>query len=312
MVIDQDNQRHYLPVGNRVTPIKIAQYVDSSIGISGTDIASVSTLGGYSDKTLETEILYPNGTVISLPQTEKRLLEVFVSGAANNIGTFFVKPGSTLADLYQLIDGFRDDAFQQGIVYQKTSLANMEKELAQKAKQDLLDTFISTLSNPNTTTFQLDSGIFNLYLYADSGNFYGRYSGDLTESSELVKNIFVEDGDRLHITYKENLIRVIGEVENSIVTNFKRDHSIKDYIELAGGYKRFADKANAYLIKANGTSKKLDIGFFKSDWNLVSPGDTIVIPRKVGALSGLVLANTAVQTLSNLAFTAASLNSITN
>ena len=63
--------------------------------------------------------------------------------------------------------------------------------------------------------------------------------------------------------YNENSIRVIGEVENNLVTTYRGDLSINDYIDFgAGGYKRYADKRNIYLIKANGISEKLDIGVF--------------------------------------------------
>ncbi len=81
-------------------------------------------------------------------------------------------------------------------------------------------------------------------------------------------------GDRIEVPVASNLVRVSGQVENPGLVSFKKGLKVSDYIELAGGYARDADKSETRVIKAVGgqqvTARNVEI----------QPGDIIWVPRK--------------------------------
>ena len=84
-----------------------------------------------------------------------------------------------------------------------------------------------------------------------------------------------------------------------------------DYINYAGGFTNNADKKEAYVIKDNGESYVLSSGYFKKEL-FPESGDTLVVPRDLSKLDTIPLVSVATKIISDVAFAAASLNSIRN
>ena len=69
-----------------------------------------------------------------------------------------------------------------------------------------------------------------------------------------------------------------------------------------------ADRGNTYIISSDGSIKKSSRNLFSGNFS-VSPGDTIVVPRKM-TQSGLEIITPISQILSNLAFSAAAIDNL--
>ena len=69
------------------------------------------------------------------------------------------------------------------------------------------------------------------------------------------KSFILNDGDSLNVLKKSGLILVSGEVNVPGYISYKKNNSVKKYIEMAGGLTAFADKNNIYVVHPNGTSK---------------------------------------------------------
>tara|TARA_E500000178_G_C16854747_1_gene676798 strand:- start:586 stop:1011 length:426 start_codon:yes stop_codon:yes gene_type:complete len=136
--------------------------------------------------------------------------------------------------------------------------------------------------------------------------FYGRFSGELSPESFLAKATNLEDNDYIFIPTNQYSISIIGEVLNESSVNFSENLTIKDYIEKAGGYSNYAQKSDIYIIRANGLSEPAN------NSSILRPGDTIIVPRNYTKVEGLPLVTSIAQVLSNLAFTAASINALNN
>jgi hypothetical protein len=68
-----------------------------------------------------------------------------------------------------------------------------------------------------------------------------------------------------------------------------------DYVDIAGGYTRYADKANTFVLKVDGTARRVNGSFmnwnqsssrwelaaFSEDKGKLDPGDTIIVPEKL-------------------------------
>ena len=114
------------------------------------------------------------------------------------------------------------------------------------------------------------------------------------------------------IPVNPNVINVLGEVLNPVAFEYRRSISISSAISNAGGFKEYADKRRVYVIKSNGLIKLANRNVFARNVKL-EVGDTIIVPRKV-AISNQALQSLipATQILSDLAFSAAAIESLQN
>ena len=88
--------------------------------------------------------------------------------------------------------------------------------------------------------------------------------------------IVLMDGDSLIIPQHPGVVQIIGEVNRPGLVQYDKKKSLKNYIENAGGYTKYADKKNITIIFANGnvrTKKK----FFQSE---IGEGTTIIVNFK--------------------------------
>ena len=83
-------------------------------------------------------------------------------------------------------------------------------------------------------------------------------------------------------------------------------------IVLSGGANDFADLKKVYIIHANGLISRANKNIFSTNRSFaLSPGDTIIVPRKI-IIEGQILKNITAfsQVISNIAFSAAALQSL--
>ena len=106
--------------------------------------------------------------------------------------------------------------------------------------------------------------------------------GDEVDEEQLVGNIGLDfeiaDENIITILPKTNVIKVDGNVYNPGLVSTQGSTSItmSNAIELAGGYKPYSLKNNAYVIRANGQIEKANI--FRGRVKRVFPGDSIFVP----------------------------------
>ncbi|MFC1715305.1 SLBB domain-containing protein [Candidatus Poribacteria bacterium] len=97
---------------------------------------------------------------------------------------------------------------------------------------------------------------------------------DVMEHPGTKNDIILEDGDVINIPAIPATISVSGAVIQPASLVYVKGKSVRDYIEMAGGYSRDADEESVYVIKANGL-------VVSKDKARLSPGDMIVVPAKV-------------------------------
>jgi protein involved in polysaccharide export with SLBB domain len=124
----------------------------------------------------------------------------------------------------------------------------------------------------------------------------------------------MENGDRFVIPPVPAVVNVIGAVYNQNAFLFVKGRRVSGYLQQAGGPNREADKKHSFIIRANGDIVSRDAT--KSAWGnefaglSLNPGDTVVVPEKTikpSALRGVI---EWTQIFSQLALTAAAINSI--
>ncbi len=106
--------------------------------------------------------------------------------------------------------------------------------------------------------------------------------GNSIVSTELVGNtdlsFEISDGSQITVLPKTNVIKVDGNVYNPGLVSLKgkKRLSMSNAIELAGGYKPYSLKKNAYVIRANGEIEQANL--FRGRAKSVYPGDSIFVP----------------------------------
>ena len=89
-------------------------------------------------------------------------------------------------------------------------------------------------------------------------------------------DIPLRDGDVLLIPEHLNIVKISGNVLYPNVVSYNSNMTIKDYIQMAGGYGFDAKRSRAYVVYLNGTVKKAK----KLNKAVVQPGCEIIVPQR--------------------------------
>jgi protein involved in polysaccharide export with SLBB domain len=95
-------------------------------------------------------------------------------------------------------------------------------------------------------------------------------------------DISLEDGDRLLIPQQPSMVTVFGTVFNESSFVYQPEKGVTDYLDLAGGPRKEADRRSIYVLRADGSVvSRQQSGFLFSSLSgmRVMPGDTIVVPE---------------------------------
>lgn len=309
-VVISGEKLHMIPLTGRVIPKSLYLNLGLKDRIN-------ERLVSASFKTLETQTnIYEfpldadEISLLSMPSLSNQNIKVSISGQVIAPGDYFVTPETSLNDLYKIAGGFTPVASEDGIVFSRESVKQREELAFNGAKKLLIDAFIQRTSNPLSDANQ-SFDISGILAIMENVDFVGRIAGNLRPNTEFSTSLTLEDGDSIYVPSLPTTVTIIGEVLNPTTINFSGNTSYDKYITLAGGFTKYADKDSAYIIKQSGDSYKLNSGYFRKEV-YVNPGDTIVIPRDTEKISRIPLIGISTKIISDIAFAAASINSLSN
>lgn len=229
---------------------------------------------------------------ILVPQAEQTKF-VRLEGEFPGAGVYSVKPGETLDELVTRAGGFTPNAYLYG--------SSFQRESTRAFQQQRLDDYIAQLSadmsrqtavrGASTSTGVSDPNALNLERNLVSqlrelratGRIVLEFSPD-SSSNVVVPHIPLENGDVFHVPSRPNTVSVIGAVYGQNVLLYKQNRHVSDYLALAGGPNRIADKDHAFIVRADGSvysrlrAKGVITNHFEE--SQIYPGDSIVIPEK--------------------------------
>ena len=234
-----------------------------------------------------------------------------IKGQVQNPGNYTVDSNTSLRDLYLLAGGFSENAFEKGIILSRESIREREQFALQNARRILTDVYLASMTNPLKEGMASGLDLESLISLSEGVEVSGRVSGDLSMDSENSLSLILEENDTIVVPNQPTTISVTGEILSPNTVGFNSDLLIEDYIELAGGFTRNADKRNIYVIRASGETVLLNNKFFSTQL-YPEPGDTIVVPRNLEKISPVPLVSLATKIIADIAFAAASLNSLDN
>jgi len=182
--------------------------------------------------------------------------------------------------LDEMTDRMQRDLLSAGAEAMSTA-SSKEEVAAKQAELDQKKRFIEILRNTKAT------GRMTIYL-ADAKTLRNT-EGDFE----------LEDGDALDIPEKNSVVNVTGSVMTQSSHLYSDKLNYQDYIDATGGYSPYADKDNVYILKVDGSARKISKNFIgwsssRSRWEMtdyggeirqIEPGDTIVVPEKMDRIA---------------------------
>jgi protein involved in polysaccharide export with SLBB domain len=91
-------------------------------------------------------------------------------------------------------------------------------------------------------------------------------------------DLFLEEGDELLIPTEKQTVEVRGEVLSPTLVQFKKEKSLKNYIDNAGGYSQKAKQNKAFVVYSNGDIETVKSFLFFKSYPKIEPGAIIFVP----------------------------------
>ena len=259
-----------------------------------------------------------DGDVVNVSSTsglEPRTIKI--SGEIKNPGEFSIQTGDTILDIIDRAGGYTQQAFTEGAVYLRETVAETQKKAFSRSADQLEDTIVDVITKDTISSEITEFTLLPLSRLIErlrNEDPVGRMVVDLDYLSlktNPIKNLMVKNGDSLHIPKRPNFVSVVGEVLNATSVGFNPELGVNEYIELAGGLNDSADRDKIFIILPNGKSKLVKQSLFSSD-SFVLPGSTIVISRDARPFDAISLTQIITPILADLATSAAAIAAISD
>jgi len=260
---------------------------------------------------------YDEVTVYKIPQWgEKESIEL--KGEVRFPGVYTIGNGEKLSSVIKRAGGFTKEAFIDGAIFTRDSIRVNQIEQYNKALAKIkreLAIFNAMPANAKKaaasaqTSGTLNEVILEAKKYQPIGRVSVQLDANLTEFEDSEFNLVLKGKDTITIPNQIDTVTVFGEVFNPTSFVYSSNKSSDDYIKLASGFSRAADKSSVYVIHADGTSEPVEGGWFSSSIE-IKKGDTIVVPIYIKEYDTLEVADTVARILTSFALTAASLTTL--
>jgi len=234
-----------------------------------------------------------SGVASALPRAIQNN-RVHVDGEVVHPGDYVLPPGSMVSDAIRAAGGLTAAAFPYGTEFTRESVRQTQQINFDRAVRDLETDMVKNQATQRTTsveeaTAQTAQATSNARLLERLRQVRptGRVVMPIDPDASSIPDFPLENGDTLTVPARGTSVGVFGSVFNAGSFIFVANHTAQDYLQLAGGPTRGADKTSIFMIRANGSvvSAQQGSSFWHSGNNLVGavvqPGDTIFVPEEL-------------------------------
>jgi protein involved in polysaccharide export with SLBB domain len=221
---------------------------------------------------------------------------VQLEGEIVHSGVYSVRPGETLRQLVARAGGLTPQAYLYGTNFTRNSTRHIEQHVfndyVDQLEQDLARTSLAasgaaSAQSTDAAAHQIQSAnqllVSKLRHVQPTGRIVFPLKPTSNNADEL-PDIALEDGDRMIGPVHPATVQVIGAVNYQNAFLYHDDMSAADYLKLAGGLSRNADRSKAFILRANGSVSPLNSAqsVFAASFThqKLYPGDTLVMPEK--------------------------------
>jgi polysaccharide export outer membrane protein len=220
---------------------------------------------------------------------ERQAILATLEGEVDHAGRYYLKPGSTLADLLAQAGGMTSGAFVFGTELDRDAIRQQQKASFDKAINNLaLAAAAVPLQSQNGTADRAAAGaargqaslavIERLKERQPDGRLVLNIPYD---ARSLPGDLALENNDRVFIPPRPKSVGVFGAVYEAGSFAYTPGTRLSDYLRLAGGPQKIAEKGEIFVVRANGSvlSSRQVSGFANKP---ALPGDVIFVPVRTG------------------------------
>jgi len=324
---------------------KAGNVLDSAY-LDEAEITSVEIVGGRMGKlahkninlrkALEGDALHnltlaPNDRLLVKRITDYQNVRfVNLSGQIAFAGRYPLKRGEKLSALIERAGGYTPQAYLRGAYFTRERVRQLQQkgleEFTDRMEKELLSAGaaqLSTAASPEEIASkkaeleQKQIFIANFKKVKATGRMT-IYLADTKAMKGTEYDFELEDGDSLDIPEKNSVVNVVGSVMTQGSHLYFVKLSYQDYIDATGGYSYYADQDNVFIMKVDGSARKVSKSFigwspWRSRWEMtayggeirqIEPGDTIVVPEKAERIAWMRDIKDITQILMNIAVVA--------
>jgi len=257
-----------------------------------------------------------DGDIVRVSPELENNLDGFITltGEISIPGVYAISPGETLTSVIQRAGGFTKLAYLDGSIFTRNSLRALEKKRKEESLRELeKDQLLQEQTSISKSVNYEGLKLFIQRLRQVPS--LGRMVISLTNIvNGTTQDMTLKHGDSLSIPTQPQEVTVVGEVNFSTSHLFNESINLDQYIASSGGAKKNADLDQIYVIKASGSViavNNLSGSFFRNNGNnIISAGDTIVVPIDTDRVSPMEIWKSATQITSQLAITLASFKTL--
>lgn len=260
---------------------------------------------------------------------------VSVTGQVNNVGKYTLSSRvERVSDIVKRAGGLIEQAYGEG-AFIKRSRFNIDTLRSDESKTSVEQAYIRKFKAQQLaakadvkTSLMEDDGLAGAekqgkktlkdtldLLYKELENDYYQIAIDINQimdkpGSEL--DLVLRDKDEIVIPKTDNRVKISGGVLRPTNIVYRDGLSIGDCISAAGGVSEYARRGRAYVIYANGKSKRtMQFGLFRIN-PTIKPGAEVVLPetdvKKEKALTSIIQFTTVLAQIGSVLATLAILN----
>jgi protein involved in polysaccharide export with SLBB domain len=216
--------------------------------------------------------------------------KVEIIGQVKLPSTYTVQPGERLSSVLARAGGYTKDAYLFGSVFTRVSAKGAQQSSLKKLFSNLQISIlrkereISALSSEELAAKKAElENTKELVSRLQNEAVEGRVVIELDDPARLKGSkydIELENGDRIVVPKIPKIVNVVGEVYSSSSLLYDPDMKASDYVNRLGGFTKYADQGQVYVLKANGSILSRERGYDVLSAKL-SPGDTIIVPEQI-------------------------------
>jgi protein involved in polysaccharide export with SLBB domain len=226
---------------------------------------------------------------LSVQRQNKR---VRIEGEVVRPGEYVLPAASSISDALAAAGGLTPSAYIFGTEFARESVRMAQQENYDRALRDLETEFTRATTTQRTSTAEeaaaqtaRSSATSRLIDRLRAIRPTGRIVLQIEPVGGALPNLALEDGDRLFVPPRPTTVGVFGSVFNGGSYLHSTGRTLDDYLRLAGGPTKGADKGSTFVIRANGSvvSGRQSGGFFFDGLSGVEaqPGDTVFVPEEI-------------------------------
>jgi len=258
---------------------------------------------------------------------------VNVGGEVKYPGAYTITRGERLSSVLERAGGYTNFAYLRGALFTRERVKQLQQKSLEELASRLERELIAEGAAQASTALSAEEVQAKKLEMEQRGKFIEsirklKANGRMTiwlAHLRLLKgseyDIELEEGDSLYIPAENKVINVVGAVMSNGSFIYNEKWGYEDYVQMAGGYSRHADEDNVFVMKVDGSARKLSNGFmnwsplrkrwevagFNESKGLLEAGDSIVVPERLERTAWLRNLKDITQILANAGLAAATI-----